>query len=151
MNKEERFKKAIEKGYYYDELLGLIYNKINKPITGKDSLGYIKFHIYNKEYKGFHIYGHQFAWYFKHNEIVSCIDHINRNKSDNRISNLRAVSQKENMWNINVKKGYTFFKRDNNWKAQININKKHTHLGYFKTEVEARQAYLDAVLKYRGI
>lgn len=41
-------------------------------------------------------------------------------------------------------KGITFCKRNNKWKAQIRINGKNKHSGYFRTELEAHQAYLKA-------
>jgi len=41
-------------------------------------------------------------------------------------------------------KGVTFHKATNKWQARITINGKQTHIGYFKTELEAHQAYLKA-------
>ena len=79
-------------------------------------------------------------------------DHINHKTLDNRRCNLRNVSTRENMSNQKRKSelssqyvGVTWFKRAKKWCAQIKINGKQTHLGYFSTELEASLAYLQTV------
>lgn len=76
------------------------------------------------------------------------VDHINRNRLDNRKVNLRLVSRSENMRNAGPhadnKSGYrgvSWFARDSKWKAQISIAGKNRHIGYFKTKEEAALAY----------
>ena len=71
------------------------------------------------------------------------IDHINRDKLDNQVSNLRLVSQQENQFNRNAK-GYT--KNGNKYQAKIRINGKKTYLGSFDTEEEASNSYQQAKL-----
>jgi hypothetical protein len=71
------------------------------------------------------------------------VDHIDRCRTNNNISNLRMATHAENQHNRDAK-GYYFYKRLNKWMAQIAINNKQKYLGYFDTESEARQAYLDA-------
>lgn len=52
--------------------------------------------------------GHRLAWFMIHGEMPSgVIDHINRNRSDNRITNLRDTSQRKNQWNRNLNKNNT--------------------------------------------
>ena len=85
-------------------------------------------------------------------DITDCsdtnyIDHININSLDNRIENLRILTNQQNKWNTHSK-GYCWNKTHNRWKAYITINKKQTHLGNFKEEADARQAYLTAKEKY---
>jgi hypothetical protein len=72
------------------------------------------------------------------------VDHIDGNKTNNNISNLRWVTHSENNQNKRTTKGYTFYRRFNKWLAQICVNKKPIFLGYHDNEEEARQAYLDA-------
>ena len=74
------------------------------------------------------------------------IDHININKLDNRIENLRVVNHSQNSRNQNKKencsskyKGVCWDK--NKWKARISINYKLKHLGLFDNEEEAHLAY----------
>ena len=77
------------------------------------------------------------------NKLV--IDHINEDKLDNRAENLRLVT---NRFNSSRRKGgsskYTgvfFCNTKKTWQARIYINGKKKHLGYFKCEIEAGEAY----------
>lgn len=78
------------------------------------------------------------------------IDHINGNRADNRIANLRLVTRTQNMQNQhNARednkssgvKGVTWNKRDKRWQAQLQQNGKCRFLGYFSTVDEAAKAY----------
>jgi len=84
------------------------------------------------------------------NNLKKSIDHIDRNKLNNNLNNLRIVSHQENMFNTNAK-GYEFDKRINRYASYITLNSKKIHLGYFDTEEEARNAYLKAKEKYHVI
>jgi len=82
------------------------------------------------------------------------VDHINRIRDDNRIANLRDVSQSENLQNRcmlpNNKSGYlgvSWNKNAKKWIAQIRRNNKQTYLGCFDDPKEAHQAYLNAAKK----
>jgi hypothetical protein len=66
------------------------------------------------------------------------IDHINRDKKDNRIENLRPVTNQQNQFNRNAK-GYNLMK--NGFQAQIRVNDKRLSR-WFPTEAEAREWYL---------
>ena len=150
MTKEEKFKILIQRGYVYNPESGLVYNRFGKLISIKNvNNGYLMFgtSINNKH---FTVSIHQFAWYCVYKECVKMIDHINRNKTDNKITNLRSVTRNQNMWNLNCK-GYTYHKKSNKWQAQILIYRKFKYLGLFKTEEEARNAYLAAKEKYHVI
>ena len=76
------------------------------------------------------------------------IDHLDRNKTNNHINNLRNVSRSENCRNRNkwagctsVHKGVSFYKLTEKWCAQAKFNGKQIHLGYYATEIEASQKY----------
>jgi hypothetical protein len=71
------------------------------------------------------------------------VDHIDRNKANNDISNLRMVTCAQNLHNTDAK-GYSFHKASGKWIAYIGVKNKLKYIGYFNTEAEARQAYLDA-------
>ena len=95
-----------------------------------------------------------------HRFILNCpknkvVDHINLNKLDNRKSNLRICTMQENDFNKPIlknntsnKTGVSFVKRNNCWRAYININKKQIHLGYFKNIEEAIKVRKEAEEKY---
>ena len=84
-----------------------------------------------------------------HNIVV---DHINSNKLDNRLENLRLISNRENLIlgkslknKTSKYTGVSFFKRDKKWRASIMINGKINNLGFFKDEYQAHLAYQNAL------
>lgn len=81
------------------------------------------------------------------------VDHINGNKSDNRLCNLREASNAENMRAIPPKRhnksgvsGVTFRKKTNKWRAEIVVNYQRMGLGEFEkieSAIAARRAAED--------
>ena len=74
------------------------------------------------------------------------IDHINGNKIDNRIENLRLVTRRQNQQNRKNHRagrlvGASYHKGYNDWQSYIAIDKNQIWLGYYKTEQEAHEAY----------
>jgi len=72
------------------------------------------------------------------------VDHINRNKLDNRRVNLREVSKQCQMRNRDVRRdnsssvtGVVWHKRSSSWRARIGVNGKHRNLGHFTDLLEA--------------
>lgn len=80
--------------------------------------------------------------------LETLIDHIDHNKLNNHVSNLRIVTKQQNAFNRNVK-GY--IKRGNRYESCIKIDGKNIYLGMFATEDEAHNAYLVAKAKYHII
>lgn len=75
------------------------------------------------------------------------VDHINGNSLDNRLSNLRKCTLKENMQNIRKKNsfvGVNYNKQTKKWTARIMHNYKGKQLGSFLTQAEALMARLKA-------
>jgi hypothetical protein len=95
---------------------------------------------------------HRLAWLYVYGEFPpDQIDHINREKADNRLVNLRAVTQSENQHNSNLKitnksgfKGVCYHKNNKKWCAQIRLNSVSKNLGYFASPEAAGAAYLAA-------
>lgn len=74
-------------------------------------------------------------------------DHINNDTLDNRLANLRAVTNRQNAFNQPRAKGYGFHKASGKWQAYIKLDSKLHYLGIYDTSQEARKAYIDAKLK----
>lgn len=93
-------------------------------------------------------YIHRLVWLYHHDEWpADQVDHINGDKRDNRIENLRVVSNGENAQNRRVR-GVTYERRNGRWRARIMVDGKSISLGYFATEREALAEYQRAKLVY---
>jgi hypothetical protein len=139
LSEEDRCKLALEKGFKYDKDSGDIFNPKGKKIINNNLSSYtqIEVRVNSKVYK---IYAHRFAWYVVYNKLPDLIDHIDRVKCNNKISNLRNASTSINQLNRNSK-GYYFYKTKNKFRAKIMMNRKFKHLGYFEKEEEAKECY----------
>lgn len=108
----------------------------------KDS-GYIDIKLNKNTYKA-----HRLAWvYMIGASPLNVIDHINGNKSDNKWSNLRETTNKQNLENQTLKKdntsgfrGVSWSKKHNKWRAYVMNNYKYIHVGIFITPEEAAKA-----------
>ena len=120
-------------------------DKILQHSWYKDSSGYLSSRIDGKTTRMHVFLG--FKWH----------DHHNRNKLDNRKENLVPCTIQENNQNKNLKctnksgvSGVYLRKRDNKWKAQINIDRKTVALGTFANKNDAICARLLSEKKYYG-
>ncbi|MBT7069674.1 MAG: hypothetical protein HN975_02135 [Anaerolineae bacterium] len=83
-------------------------------------------------------------------------DHIDRDKLNNRRSNLRTLTNRENTLNSGLVKGFSRFrgvswnKRRQYWESYIINNLKKYHLGCFTDEIEAAKCYNKVAEKYHG-
>ena len=84
------------------------------------------------------------------------VDHINRDKLDNRRSNLRLVTHTQNCVNASLRvtntsgfKGVNFY-RGKYWRAYIRVNYRHISLGFFPTAEAAARAYDEAAREHFG-
>jgi len=148
MTREKKILKAIEMGYTCDPDTGEVFGKRGNKI-GNIANGYKRF-TFNFDKIVYRIYHHQFIYYWVNKMVCDQIDHININRLDNRISNLRSINNQENHFNTNAKGAY-WSKKHKKWKSCIHLNGKGLHLGTFDTEEEAREAYLEAKKKYHII
>jgi hypothetical protein len=88
--------------FSYDPETGEIRSRrFGKLLSGTDWAGYIKLTMTNKDKKTIQLYGHRVAYFIHHGSIDPSltIDHIDGNSSNNRIANLRLVTQEVNLQN----------------------------------------------------
>lgn len=83
------------------------------------------------------------------------IDHINGDKSDNRIENLREATHAQNMrnkrgWGKSGVKGVCWIEADQKWRANIGLGRKVIYLGQFDTIEEATAVYIEAADRIQG-
>lgn len=140
--------------FSYDEQTGYFTRKVtvaNNARAGdiagtiNKKLGYVIISVDNRQH-----YAHRLVWLYKNGVFPDGqIDHINRKRCDNRISNLRQVTSSQNRQNTDVRidnksgaKGVFWYHKRNKWIAYIRFNGKRYSLGYhvnFEDAVSARK------------
>ena len=119
-----------------------------KPMGGRDANGYVILRI-----DGIVIKAHRLAWFKVHGTMpCGVIDHINGDKADNRIANLRDVPKRVNALNSwrprsdNLRTGLQGVQklggRSKQWAARISLNGKRVHLGCFNSPEDAHAHYI---------
>ena len=118
-----------------------------------DGNGYLQMNIGYRSYKLHRVIYKIWNpdWNIDDGSQDNSIDHINGHTDDNRIANLRNVTNQQNQWNQTKAKGYYWYERLKKWVAQICVSRKVIHLGLFDLEADARNAYLEAKKIYHII
>ena len=95
-------------------------------------------------------------YYIQHGWLPEFVDHIDRDRSNDLLNNLRAVTRAQNSRNRTKSKGTTSIykgvtlRQDGKWRCRLTINSKVINLGSFATEREAAIVYNEAAKKYHG-
>ena len=108
--------------------------------------------------EGKHYAAHRLAWFYCFKEWPThYLDHIDGNKSNNALDNLREATNNENKYNIKIRKdnsagykGVSLDRRCGRYRAYITFNKKQKSLGYYNTAEEASEAYKKAAKELHG-
>jgi len=85
-----------------------------------------------------------YSFFDNYDTMINVCDHIDRNKRNNELENLRIISQRENCGN---KKNNSLYgvgvklNKSGTFSSSININKKNVILGTFSTPEEASSKY----------
>lgn len=152
MNTQESLKNLF---YYKD---GNLYwkndnkaKKIKDKIAGDiGSTGYISISKDRKRYLA-----HRLIYLFHHGYLPKYVDHIDRNKTNNKIENLRPCTLQENSFNrISCKKNTSGFKNvtkhktTNKWQVHFTISKKCVYVGLFDSLEVANLMAIEYRKKY---
>lgn len=113
--------------------------------------GYIQFRI-----KGSAYLAHRVIFFYFYNYMPEQIDHVNHDRSDNRLSNLRPSNNADNHKNRTLNKnnvskccGVTWHKSRQLWQTYIIVNYKNIFLGRFADKFEAICARKSAEIKHK--
>ena len=132
---------------YYNPQFGIFVWREDRPrakageIATKAHRGYERIFL-----KGAYYFAHRLAWLYTYGDWpTDMIDHINQKKGDNRIGNLRDVSNTENQRNRKGKDlGIAWIERSESW--QVTIGSKY--IGIFKDKEDAINARKAAEVQY---
>jgi hypothetical protein len=127
---------------------GLMKHKIDKD-------GYHQIGLWNGKQQWFYIHRLVYQHYGKDWDETLTVDHIDGNKSNNRIENLRMATRTEQNYNQLVRKTNKLgvkgvSKHGNKYRAKIRIDGKKVHLGYFDTAEEATNAFQTKARELHG-
>jgi hypothetical protein len=132
-----------------NEIWGQNYNRRGRPREVKlvSRVGeYLCMRIGNKKYLHHRVIYKFYNpnWDIDDSSTDNSIDHINGTTNDNRIANLRNVTNQQNGFNQTRAKGYYWDKGANKWRAYIKLNGKTIYLGLYDLEEDAHNTYLKA-------
>ena len=107
------------------------------------------------EVDGKNIMAHRLVWIMHNGNFEGYIDHIDGNRSNNCIENLRIVDRAKNQWNRKISqnnplgvKGIRLRKDNNKFEARLTVNGKRIVLGSFKDLELAQLVVMEARSKY---
>jgi hypothetical protein len=146
----------------YKDDTGELFWRINR--TGGTKAGDVAGYISNLGYRVVKVKGrlymaHRLIWKIRHGDIPdgAQVDHINGSKADNRLENLRLCSGSENCQNRAANsrnksgyKGVYWWKARQAWRADIEVDGRHSYLGTFPTPELAHMAYCKAAAELHG-
>ena len=127
---------------------GHLYWKVNRgpkkkgePVSCKTDKGYFRVGLFGKTYRV-----HRLIYLLHHGYLPNELDHIDGNRSNNRIENLREATKSQNQYNKGIQKNNTsgvkgvwFDKVAKKWSTQLFVKGKKFYFGYFDSLEEAKK------------
>ena len=149
---QEQLRAELNRIYRYDAETGQFFWKVNR---GRARAGQIAGSIRKDGYRDLRVLGkkqlaHRMGWLITRNELPNELDHIDRDRSNNVIGNLRIASKSVNALNRAARVNKTGFanvsERKGRFLASIKRDGRRKHLGVFASAQEAAAAYTAASL-----
>lgn len=140
----------VNKLFRYDKETGDLIRKVSvrkgsetvQIVGSDDGQGYLKTSI-----KGDKYFNHRIIFFMHHGFLPPCLDHIDTNKSNNRIENLRPATLSQNQHNAGIRKdntsgvkGVTWHIGRNKWLGQVWYNGTNNYIGSYDSLSEATTA-----------
>lgn len=138
----------------FTRLVAITHGGVGPVNCAPNSAGYLRIRHDKRTYQA-----HRLAWFYVHGcWPISEVDHINGDRTDNRLSNLREATKSQNQRNARLRKdnscglkGVTWHKLLGKWRAQIRTKETGTIiLGAFDSVEAAHAAYCDAARELFG-
>ncbi|MBQ8128597.1 MAG: HNH endonuclease [Prevotella sp.] len=127
---QEQLVRHLQERYTYDAECGVVRNRRGRVIKGFNDYGGGYLTLNMRMADGRHVIKlHQLVWVLCHGELPTQIDHINGQKKDNRVENLREVNRSENdmnrvfAWKPNARTGLPGVQKSSN-RFEISIHGK---------------------------
>ena len=111
--------------------------KVGDALSSQTDKGYLRSSVSGKSYRV-----HRLVFLYHHGYMPEQVDHIDGNRTNNRIENLREATSSQNNQNRKATgssgiKGVVWHKQSKKWVASICVNRKSVHLGSFLSIEEA--------------
>lgn len=117
--------------------------KVGQRVGCINTEGYRVFGFKGRQYKE-----HREVFFIVHGYYPDIIDHENKDRSDNRPSNLRDATPNQNQYNRSGIRGYR--KKNNKYEARISFNGRRMALGTYNCPTTARLVYMKAAKELYG-
>ena len=126
-------------------------NIVGNRYGSVDKHGYVCGQLLGRLYKE-----HRLIWLLHYGELPMYLDHINGDRSDNRIENLRVCTLQQNAFNRKNRagstskyKGVSWHKGKQKWTSRHTFKGKTYNLGDFDNEEDAAKTYNEAVKDFQ--
>ena len=150
----------VNKLFSYDDKTGDLIRKVTvgprgkagKVAGGLNSKGYVYVEI-----KGVSYLAHRIVFLMHHGYLPKCLDHVDNNRSNNHIENLRPATVSQNNHNADQRsnntsgvKGVSQYGRNGKWRAVIMVDGKSHYIGGFTDKAVAETAVRKAREELHG-